>query len=319
MVNPAEQKVNPRIAGLTLHAAAAYDLQIWLFTLGRERAFREKMLCLARLQPGEAVLDVGCGTGTLAILAARQVGPTGAAFGIDTSPEMIARATHKAARDGARVTFKVAPAQELPFSDRQLDVVLTTLMLHHLPRPSRQQLAREIRRVLKPGGRALAVDFGEEGNERKGLVDHLHHRRHGHTKVRDIVGVLGEAGLRIDQSGPVGTKNLHFVLATAASNGDAPARGDEDSGHALPETNYDKDETPQSNPKPKAYLFGFGIVLVVVLAVLLHVGVAASLLSAGTGSPPLSTVGFLGLAGIALLMFALKVKFLLGRHLKRRG
>ena len=55
--------------GAVLHAAAQYDLTVWLATLGRERAFREKILRLARLQPGQTVLDVGCGTGTLAIAA----------------------------------------------------------------------------------------------------------------------------------------------------------------------------------------------------------------------------------------------------------
>jgi len=57
-----------------LHAAARYDFLLWLLTLGRESAFREKMLRFAALQPGDSVLDIGCGTGTLAIAAKRQVG-----------------------------------------------------------------------------------------------------------------------------------------------------------------------------------------------------------------------------------------------------
>src|SRR5688572_3378865 len=76
--------------GLVLHSAARYDLLVWLITRGRERAFREKVLRLARLKPGESVLDVGCGTGTLAIAARPLVGPAGAVYGIDASPEMIA-------------------------------------------------------------------------------------------------------------------------------------------------------------------------------------------------------------------------------------
>src|SRR3712207_4299905 len=92
------RKTGPETAGLVLHGATAryYDVMAWLMTLGRERKFREKLVDLARLRPGESVLDVGCGTGTLAIAAKRRVGPTGEVYGIDASPEMIVRASKKA-------------------------------------------------------------------------------------------------------------------------------------------------------------------------------------------------------------------------------
>jgi ubiquinone/menaquinone biosynthesis C-methylase UbiE len=132
----------PARRALVLHSAALYDLQVWLVTLGRERVFREKILRLARLQPGEAVLDVGCGTGTLAIAAKRHVGPTGAVYGIDASPEMLARAEKKARKTGVDVVLKDAMAQALPFPDAQFDAVLSTVILHHLPRKARQQAPR---------------------------------------------------------------------------------------------------------------------------------------------------------------------------------
>ena len=148
----------PTTTGRVLHWAARYDLLVWLLTHGRSRAFREKLVGLASLAPGASVLDVGCGTGSLAIAAKRHVGATGEVCGIDASPEMIARATSKAARAGLDVRFENAVAESLPFPDAQFDVVLSTLMLHHLPRKVRQQCAREIRRVLKPGGHLLVVD-----------------------------------------------------------------------------------------------------------------------------------------------------------------
>ena len=131
-----------------VHWAARYDLLIWLLTLGRERSFREKLLEPARLQPGETVLDVGCGTGTLAIVAKRHVGPTGSVHGIDPSPEMIARARKKSRKARADVRFETGVAEALPFGDERFDVVLSTVMLHHLRRATREQAVREMRRVL---------------------------------------------------------------------------------------------------------------------------------------------------------------------------
>jgi ubiquinone/menaquinone biosynthesis C-methylase UbiE len=204
----------PSRTGLVLHAAVFYDLFVWLLTLGRERAFREGMLRLAHLQRGESVLDVGCGTGTLAITAKRQVGTSGTVYGVDASPEMIARAEKKARKAGVGVVFKKAFAQKLPFADVQFDVVLTTVMLHHLPRPARQELAIEMRRVLKPGGRVLAIDFGGADRKKKRFLDHFHHR-HGHVDLKDMIALLNEAGMNIVESGAVGMRDLNFVLATA--------------------------------------------------------------------------------------------------------
>jgi ubiquinone/menaquinone biosynthesis C-methylase UbiE len=212
----AESNQKASRTGLVLHKATGYDLLLWLVTRGREQAFREEMLSLVSLQPGESVLDVGCGTGTLAILAKRQVELTGEVYGIDASPEMIARAEKKATKAKVDVAFKNAYAQSLPFRNACFDVVLTTLMLHHLPKNARAELAGEIRRVLKPGGRVLATDFGVPAKDRKSLVDHFHRRHdHGHVDFREIIALLKEAGLAIAKSGAVGMRDLQFVVATA--------------------------------------------------------------------------------------------------------
>jgi ubiquinone/menaquinone biosynthesis C-methylase UbiE len=203
----------PATTGRLIHLAAGYDFLVWLLFAGRERAFRDRLVRLARLEPGEAVLDIGCGTGSLAIAAKGRVGPSGSVHGLDASPEMVARARKKAGRAGVDVAFTTGVVEALPFPDASFDAVLSTLMLHHLPRAAREACAREIRRVLKPGGRVLAVDFGRVAGGRKNLIEHLH--RHGGVDLQDIVRLLGEAGLEAAESGPVGAWGLNFVLATA--------------------------------------------------------------------------------------------------------
>src|SRR5579859_367463 len=131
-------EARPKPRGAVLHGARGYDLVVWLFTLGRERRFREKLLALAGLQEGESVLDVGCGTGTLALLAKERVG-SAVVTGIDASPQMVARAKRKAARAGAAVEFLEASADALPFPEARFDLVLSTLMLHHLGAEARRQ------------------------------------------------------------------------------------------------------------------------------------------------------------------------------------
>ncbi len=206
-------EASPSTTGNVIHGAFRYDLLVWLVSMGRERANREKALNLAGLKPGESVLDVGCGTGTLAIAAKRRVGPAGRVYGIDASPEMIARARKKAKKAGVEVTFENAIVERLPFSDGTFDAVLATVMLHHLGRKARQQCACEMRRVLKLGGRVLVVEFGGATRAGRSLFAHFH--RHGHVKLPDIIALLSEAGLKSVASGAVGVRDLQFVLAVA--------------------------------------------------------------------------------------------------------
>src|SRR5262249_20032922 len=207
-----EEHWAPGTHGLVLNWAARYDLLAWLLTHGRERELREAIIRLAGLEAGNDVLDIGCGTGTLAIAATRHVGSTGAVTGIDASPPMIARAIRKAKKAGAPATFQVAVAENLPFPDRRFDVVFSTLMLHHLPRKTREQCAKEIKRVLKAGGRLVAVDFGRA--ERRGLLAHFH--RHGRVEVEDMVKLFVDAGLKPIRTGPLGMNDLNFVVAEAS-------------------------------------------------------------------------------------------------------
>src|SRR5215468_7034927 len=95
--NGATSATHAQLNGRVFRWAFAYDLLLNIIWRGSERIYREKTVELAEIRPGEAVLDIGCGTGTLAIAAKRRVGPTGRVFGLDASCEMIARARKKAA------------------------------------------------------------------------------------------------------------------------------------------------------------------------------------------------------------------------------
>jgi ubiquinone/menaquinone biosynthesis C-methylase UbiE len=196
--------------GRVLDWPRKYDLLEWLFTHGRPRAFRDRLIRLARLDANESVLDVGCGTGSLAILSKRTVGDGGRVVGIDASAAMVARAQIKARRNGVEAEFRQAAVEALPFADGSFDAVLSTLMLHHLPRKVRQQGMAEIRRVLTPSGRFFVVDFGSRADH-VGFLAHFH--RHGHVDPREIGSLLEGAGFRAVDEGPVGLSSLQYVLA----------------------------------------------------------------------------------------------------------
>jgi ubiquinone/menaquinone biosynthesis C-methylase UbiE len=125
----------------------------------RERILRERLIERLSLRAGSRLLDVGCGTGTLAILA-RQKYPHAEVIGIDGDPEIVDLAGRKAAAVGAKVKFRVALATELPFEDRSIDFVTNTFVMHHLPRADKARCFEECLRVLRPGGQIHVVDFG---------------------------------------------------------------------------------------------------------------------------------------------------------------
>jgi ubiquinone/menaquinone biosynthesis C-methylase UbiE len=154
----AREERSPQTHGTVIAWAWRYDLLVGLLTLGRERALRRMTADLARLQPGEAVLEVGCGTGSLALVAKRRVGEAGRVAGIDPAPQMIARAMGKATRHGLSIDFEVGVIERLPYPDRSFDVVLSSLMMHHLPDYLKREGLAEVARVLKPGGRLLVLD-----------------------------------------------------------------------------------------------------------------------------------------------------------------
>lgn len=163
--HPAEPPLDPtpHTRGKLLDwLAPFYD---WLCPkMGIGLTFRNRTLLYAGLKPGEHVLDVGCGTGVLTRLAAEVVGPSGRVIGIDPGPRMIAIAGNNAAHEKSSVEFRLAAIEDLPFEDSSFECVLSSFMIHHLPPDLKHKGLAEVYRVLKPGGRLLAVDIGRPSN-----------------------------------------------------------------------------------------------------------------------------------------------------------
>jgi ubiquinone/menaquinone biosynthesis C-methylase UbiE len=126
----------------------------------RERKFKEKLLVQALLEDGLDVLDVGSGTGTLAIWA-KQRTPGVRIRGLDGDPAIIAQAQRKAARAGVEIPFDEGFSYDLPYADASFDRVLSSLFFHHLVLHDKQRTIAEIVRVLRPGGELHVADWGE--------------------------------------------------------------------------------------------------------------------------------------------------------------
>lgn len=129
-----------------------------------DRRYRRLLAEHGALEPGQTLVDVGCGTGSLLLLAQESLQGKAVAVGFDPSAPMLDRARAKARRLGLEVAFRPGVIEAIPVPDSSADRVFCTLMVHHLPADVQAQGLAEIRRVLKPGGFALIVDFSAVRN-----------------------------------------------------------------------------------------------------------------------------------------------------------
>ncbi len=109
---------------------------------------------------GKRILDVGSGTGTMSMLI-KQAYPGVDMVGLDGDPQILEIARSKAKELGLEIRFEQGMSFALPYPDASFDVVMTSMMLHHLTKEDKQKTAREMVRVLRPGGKLYGVDFAE--------------------------------------------------------------------------------------------------------------------------------------------------------------
>ena len=179
--------------------AAGHDLFLPIYDpltklLGMDRR-RQALVEQAALAPRQRVLDVGCGTGSLAILIKEQY-PTTDVVGLDPDPKALDRARRKAARAGLSIRFDRGFASALGYADQTFDRVVSSMMLHHLPDDDRLPALQEIKRVLKPGGRLELLDFGGPDSDLHGMAGRLvhSHRRLRSNAAAAVLRVMADAG-----------------------------------------------------------------------------------------------------------------------------
>lgn len=200
----------PHTSGHAIHWARLYDPLVWLLSLGRSGRVAAHTLDTAEVSAGDRVLDVGSGTGAVALQAAERAGARGEAIGVDASPEMVAKATDKARGRSPAPRFEVALIEDLPFENGSFDRVVAQLMIHHLPEDLRPTGLAEVRRVLKPGGTVAITDFATLGGSARTHLFALRRQR-PQQRASWLTSLLEEAGFEDVEQIPSQFGRIAFV------------------------------------------------------------------------------------------------------------
>jgi demethylmenaquinone methyltransferase/2-methoxy-6-polyprenyl-1,4-benzoquinol methylase len=201
--------------------SSAYDL----IADANERAARQAGVQALNLKDGEAVLELGFGTGNEVLDVAALVGKTGRVAGIDISSGMLAVANRKLteARPAAPVELRVGDARVLPYRDGEFDAVYTSFTLELFPPDEIPVVLAEVRRVLKPGGRIAVVSMATvRPGHHTSLLERAYvwmHRHFPHLvdcRPIDTEGIVSAAGFRVAtvQDLEIWTMPVRIVVGT---------------------------------------------------------------------------------------------------------
>lgn len=192
-----------------------------------ETAFKRALIADARIAAGHDVLDLGCGTGTLAVMVAAACREARVS-GVDIDPEILAIARAKTQRAGVTIDLREGSATAPPFEPSSFDRVLSTLMLHHLTTPQKREAVGAVLRLLRPGGEFHIADFGKPHNFLMQLVALPIRLFDGHDHTGgslrgELPGLLREAGFEdVEETAnwmtPFGTLTFVHARRSAAAS-----------------------------------------------------------------------------------------------------
>ena len=195
----------------------------------KDDQLRRLTLSLLRPEPAERVLDLGCGTGSLAVRL-KQEHPRATVVGYDIDPAALAIAERKAREAKVSVTWARGPADDPPFPDQSFDLVTSSLLLHHLLPSGKRAALAAASRLLKPGGRLVLVDFTRPEGRLRALAFSFFRTLDGRPETEDhargrIPAFVEEAGFanvaeRLHLNTAVGT--IGFITASRPRSGWGP-------------------------------------------------------------------------------------------------
>ena len=185
------------------------------------RALQERAVELAGIEPGQTVVDVGCGTGNLsfAVLAAQ---PSARVTGLDPDADALRRAARKAQRRRVALTLIQGYADRIPADDASLDHVVSSLALHHIDDDGRIAFARDALRALRPQGKVTIVDFGGPASHLEDPGHPTH--RHGHSPVHVLRHLTRLMRSRVAHNPVVARNHSDGIVTLLADAGFGDAR-----------------------------------------------------------------------------------------------
>jgi len=194
-----EREYRALIKGMFRALAPFYDAPL-VFTGGMRRAVAD---LAGPIEPGLPVLDVATGTGRQALELQRRGGRV---TGVDFTPEMLAVARRKVAREG--VALQLADATRLPFGDGVFGLATVNFALHEMPPDVRERVVREMVRVTRPGGRLLVSDYqAPPGRARRALLTgaiRIYESKYYRVFIgEDLAETLERAGVRVEERRPL--------------------------------------------------------------------------------------------------------------------
>lgn len=189
-----ENKHSHYIPALRFHWLTPFYDSLFKWSM-REESTKSRLIERAQIQSGQRVLDLGCGTGTLAVMI-KQSAPEAQVTGLDGDEQVLTIARTKAEQAQVTIQLDHGLAYELPYPDASFDVVMSSFVIHHLTSGDKLQAFKEVRRVLRPDGWFHILDFGRPVNlltQTQSLLFRMFEQTADNFKGR-IPSILKEAG-----------------------------------------------------------------------------------------------------------------------------